>query len=48
MHFPKVVLDNDHLLYLDYEYDNGSLKYVLNIVKVPLKYSNLPLPLPLF
>ena len=25
---PKVVLDNDHLLYLDYQYDNGALKYV--------------------
>ena len=26
--FPKVVLVNDHLLSLDYEYGNGALKYV--------------------
>ena len=25
---PKVVLDNDHLLSLDYEYANGTLEYV--------------------
>ena len=25
---PKVVLDNDHLLSLDYEYGNGALEYV--------------------
>ena len=25
---PKVVLDNDHLLSLDYEHDNGALEYV--------------------
>ena len=25
---PKVVPDNDHLLSLDYEYGNGTLKYV--------------------
>ena len=25
---PKVVLDNDHLLSLDYENDNGALEYV--------------------
>ena len=43
----KVFLDNDHLLYLDYEYDNGAYN-MLNIVKVPFKYSNLPLTLPLF
>ena len=24
---PKVVLDNDHLLSLDYEYENGALEY---------------------
>ena len=25
---PKVVLDNDHLLSIDYEYGNGALEYV--------------------
>ena len=25
---PKVVLDNNHLLSLDYEYGNGALEYV--------------------
>ena len=25
---PKVVLHNDHLLSLDYEYDHGTLEYV--------------------
>ena len=25
---PKVVLDNDHFLSLDYEYGNGALEYV--------------------
>ena len=25
---PKVVLDHDHLLSLDYEYGNGTLEYV--------------------
>ena len=25
---PKVVLDNDYLLYLDYEYGNSALEYV--------------------
>ena len=25
---PKVVLDNDHLLSLNYEYGNGALEYV--------------------
>ena len=25
---PKVVLDNDHLLSLDYKYGNGALEYV--------------------
>ena len=25
---PKIVLDNDHILSLDYEYGNGALEYV--------------------
>ena len=37
---PKVLLDNHHLLSLDYEYGNGALEYV-NIVKAPYKFSNL-------
>ena len=36
---PKVVLDNDHLVSLDYGYGNGTLD--INIVKAPYKYSNL-------
>ena len=38
---PKVVLDNNHLLSLDYEYGNGALEYVKHIVKAPYKYCNL-------